>query len=291
MTGIVEKITQEHPCFSLDRPNNKGRIHLPVSPGCNIECKFCDRKISATEQRPGVTAQVISPLEALEVVRKSLALAPEITVAGVAGPGEALATPYALETFRLIGKEFPRLIKCMSTNGLLLEDSADEIINAGLNTLTVTVNEVYPNEQAMICGRIRYRGEVYEGTDAARLLISKQLAGIQKIKTAGITIKVNTVLVSGINDSHIADIAKAVREAGADLYNIIPLIPRYEMSNNAPPSCSQIDKARIEAEKYIQVFRHCQHCRADAVGVPGGKDYGERIYLNRVSQSNTFSHG
>jgi len=290
MTAITE-ILSEHPCFSLDRPNNKGRIHLPVSPGCNIECKFCDRKINATENRPGVTAQVITPLEALETVRKALALAPEITVAGIAGPGEALATPYALETFRLIGKEFPRLIKCMSTNGLLLEDSADEVINAGVNTLTVTVNEVYPAEQALICGGIRYKDEVYEGTQAAGLLISKQLAGIRRIKAAGITVKVNTVLVPGINDSHIADIAKAVREAGADLYNIIPLIPRHEMSNNAPPSCLQIDKARTEAEKYIRVFRHCQHCRADAVGVPGGKDYGERIYLNRVSQSNTFSHG
>jgi nitrogen fixation protein NifB len=290
MTAITE-ILAEHPCFSLDRPNNKGRIHLPVSPGCNIECRFCDRKINTKENCPGVTALVISPQEALEVVKESLALAPEITVAGIAGPGEALATPYALETFRLIGKEFPRLIKCMSTNGLLLEDSADEVINAGVNTLTVTINEIYPAEQAQICGRIQYKDEMYEGTQAAGLLISKQLAGIRRINAAGIAVKVNTVLVPGINDSHIADIAKAVREAGAGLYNIIPLIPRHEMSNNAPPSCLQIDKARTEAEKYIQVFRHCQHCRADAVGVPGGKDYGKRIYMNRVSQNNTFSHG
>jgi len=291
MTAMTETIIQEHPCFSLDRPNNKGRIHLPVSPGCNIECKFCDRKINTTEQRPGVTAQVISPQEALEVVRKSLDLSPEITVIGIAGPGEALATPYALETFHLIGKEFPGLIKCMSTNGLLLEDLADEIINAGVNTLTVTVNEIYPNKQAQICGRIRYKGEVYEGTEAARLLISRQIAGIRRIRAAGIMIKVNTVLVPGINDTHIADIAQAVHEAGADLYNIIPLIPQHEMSDNTPPSCFQIDKARTEAEKYIRVFRHCQHCRADAVGVPGGKDYGERIYLDRVSHSATFSHG
>jgi len=291
MTLTAETLAQEHPCFSLDRPNNKGRIHLPVSPGCNIECKFCDRKINATENCPGVTAQIISPQEALEVVRKSLALAPEITVVGIAGPGEALATPYALETFRLINKEFPSLIKCMSTNGLLLEDSADEIINAGINTLTVTVNEVYPAEQAKICARIRYKDKIYEGIDAARLLIEKQLSGIHRIKAANVTVKVNTVLVPGINDAHIGDIARAVHEAGADLYNIIPLIPRHEMSNNAPATCFQIDKARTEAEKYIRVFRHCQHCRADAVGVPGGKDYGERIYLNRVAQNNTFSHG
>jgi nitrogen fixation protein NifB len=286
-----ERITLEHPCFSLDRPNNKGRIHLPVSPGCNIECKFCDRKINTTENRPGVTARVISPQEALEVVRRSLELSPEITVAGIAGPGEALATPYAIETFRLIGKEFPALIKCMSTNGLLLEDSADEVINAGINTLTVTINDVYPETQEKICARIRYRDKVYEGAEAARMLIDRQLAGIRRVKAAGVIVKVNTVLVPGINDIHIGDIARAVSEAGADLYNIIPLIPQHEMSDNSAPACFQIDKARSEAEKFIKVFRHCQHCRADAVGVPGGKDYGEQIYLNRVSQNNTFSHG
>jgi nitrogen fixation protein NifB len=286
-----KEISAVHPCFSFGRPNNKGRIHLPVSPGCNIACKFCERSINTTEQRPGVTAQIITPQEALDVVRKAVTLLPDITVVGIAGPGDTLATPYALETFRLIKQEFSHLIKCMSTNGLLLPEKATELVNAGIDTLTVTVNDIYPQTLQMLCDRISYGGKFLTGETAAKTLIANQLDGIRKVTKAGMIVKVNTVLVPRINGNHIADIAKAVKEAGATLYNIIPLIPQHELAWCNTPTCGEIDNARTDAEKYIQVFRHCQHCRADAIGVPWRKDYGEQIYMKRVTQENTFSHG
>jgi len=238
-----------------------------------------------------VTGQILLPEQALDTVRSSVALAPEITVVGIAGPGDTLATSYAFETFRLIKKEFPKLIKCMSTNGLLLEDKAEEIIETGIDTLTVTVNDVYPNTLAKLVEQITYKGETYRGKEGARILIDKQLAGMRLVSDAGAIIKVNTVLVPEINGAHIGEIARTVKEAGASIYNIIPLIPQNEFACCNVPTCAEIDRARTDAEKYIQVFRHCQHCRADAIGVPGGKDYGERIYLSRTSQGNTFAHG
>lgn len=285
-----KNLQQSHPCFGGHK-NNKGRIHLPVSPGCNIECKFCDRKINAEEKRPGVTAAIIKPQEALEVIEKALKLCPDITVAGIAGPGDTLATDYALETFRLIKDAFPDLMKCMSTNGLLLYERADEIIEVGIDSLTVTVNAVDPEIESKINGAILYHGVKYEGVEAAKILIENQLRGIKKIADAGITIKVNTVLVPGINEEHIEEVAKAVSEAGAKIYNIIPLIPQHELADVPEPTCLQIDEARTKAGKYIDVFRHCQRCRADAVGVPGQKDYGDQIYLNRIAHKDTFSHG
>jgi nitrogen fixation protein NifB len=289
-------LEMEHPCFALGKPNNKGRIHLPVSPGCNIECQFCERSINSTERRPGVTAQVITPEESIDIVRRALELSPNLTVVGIAGPGDTLATPYALDTFRLIKKDFPDLIRCMSTNGLLLPDKAAEVIEVGIDTLTVTVNDIYPETLRHICGKVLYRGEVLEGIAAAKQLIANQLEGIRIVAAAGTTVKVNTVLVPELNDAHIGDIAKAVSEAGASVYNIIPLIPQNKMSDWLPPSCNDTDSARRDAEKYIRVFRHCQHCRADAIGVPGGEDYssrvyGERIHQKRISSENTFSHG
>jgi nitrogen fixation protein NifB len=287
----IKEMTNIHPCFAMGRPNNKGRIHLPVSPGCNIACKFCERSVNSTEQRPGVTAKVIIPQEAIEIVRRSLALSPDITVVGIAGPGDTLATSYALETFRLIRREFPELILCMSTNGLLLPEKTEELLQIGIDTLTVTINDIYPETLVGINNRIIYQGRLIEGEKAAGILIANQLDGIRRLSSAGMIVKVNTVLVPGINDSHIADIAQTVSSAGASLYNIIPLIPRHELSQCASPSCLQIDNARLEAEQYIDVFRHCQHCRADAIGIPGGVDYGERIYNKRMLPENTFSHG
>lgn len=285
-----ENLKNSHPCFGGQK-KNKGRIHLPVSPGCNIECKFCDRKINDYEQRPGVTSSIIKPQEALAIIKRSLELCPDITVAGIAGPGDTLATNYALETFRLIKEEFPEIIKCMSTNGLLLNEKAEELIRVGIDSLTVTVNAVDKRILAKLCSGILYHGVRYEGEEAAGILIKNQLAGIKKIAAAGITIKVNTVLVPGINDGHIEEIAKTVSEAGAAIYNIIPLIPQHELSDCESPSCSQIDGARLKAEKYIDVFRHCQRCRADAIGVPGEQDFGDQIYFNRIALRETFSHG
>jgi nitrogen fixation protein NifB len=287
----LKELSVSHPCFALGRPNNKGRIHLPVSPGCNITCKFCERSINATEQRPGVTAEIISPEEAVEVVRKALTLSDGLNVVGIAGPGDTLATPFALDTFRLVKEAFPHLLRCMSTNGLLLEDRAEELLEVGIDTLTVTVNETDPETLALLCGRVVYRSKAYTGPEGASLLIQKQLAGIRRMAAAGVVIKVNTVLAPAINGSHINTIARTVKEAGATLYNLIPLIPQHELAWCDAPTCTEIDEARMLAEQYIDVFRHCQHCRADAIGVPGGRDYGEQIYLSRCSTPNTFSHG
>lgn len=286
-----EQLTNKHPCFALGKKGSTGRIHLPISPTCNIECKFCDRKINDYENRPGVARDVIKPEEAIDVVKRSLELCPDITVAGIAGPGDTLASDYALETFRLIGKEFPDIIKCMSTNGLLLAEKADEVIESGVDSLTVTVNAVNPEIEAKLNGGILYHGVHYRGVEAAEILIKNQLEGIRRVSSAGITIKVNTVFVPGINDDHIEEIAKTVSEAGASIYNIIPLIPQNELADCRAPSCSEIDTARQKCEKYIDVFRHCQRCRADAIGIPGEKDFGEQIYLKRVSRKDTFSHG
>ncbi len=290
MSNNYENLKNSHPCFGGHK-NNVGRIHLPVSPGCNISCKFCDRVINDDEERPGVTSKVITPAEALDVVKKSLALCPEITVAGIAGPGDTLATDYALDTFRLIKQHYPKLIKCMSTNGLLLNEKADEIIEVGIDSLTVTVNAVNPVIEAQLNRDIVYHGKRYEGVEAAEILIENQIKGIKKVTDAGMTVKVNTVLVPGINDHHIEEVAKTVKAAGASIYNIIPLIPQSDLKACKAPVCAEIDAARTVAGKYIDVFRHCQRCRADAVGIPGGKDYGDQIYQRRIAVKDTFSHG
>lgn len=290
MANTYEQLQKSHPCFGGNRANT-GRIHLPVSPGCNISCRFCDRQINDVEERPGVASRVLTPLQALEVLDRAISLCPEIAVAGIAGPGDTLATGYALETFRLIKKYHPDLISCMSTNGLLLYEKAEEILTAGVKSITVTVNAVDPEIEAKLNRWIVYHGKAYEGYEAAAILIENQLKGIRRIAEAGVTVKVNTVLVPSVNGNHIGDIARAVKEAGASIYNIIPLIPQSDLSGERAPDCREIDEARGVAEKYIDVFRHCRHCRADAAGLLGGKDIGDMLYERRIGESDTFSHG
>lgn len=290
MSNTYRDLQRSHPCFGGQK-NHSGRIHLPVSPGCNIACRFCDRTINDVEQRPGVTSKILKPEEIVEIIRKSLELCPEIKVAGIAGPGDTLATDSALDSFRLVKQHFPSLIKCMSTNGLLLYERADEIIDICIDSLTVTVNAIDPYIEEKLNKYIIFHGKRIDGVEGARILIDNQLNGIEKIAKAGITIKVNTVLVPEINGNNIEEIAKKVGELGASIYNIIPLIPQYELKDYKEPTCAEIDAARTKAEKYIDVFRHCQRCRADAIGIPGEKEVGSQIYQKHLGIKETFSHG
>lgn len=294
MPRTLSELRSAHPCFAYGAPNNKGRVHLPVSPGCNLLCRFCQRDVNARygeDNRPGVAGGVISPDEAVDVLRRAVALCPEITVAGIAGPGDTLATPFALETFRKIKAAFPDILRCMSTNGLLLDEKADEVIDAGVDTLTVTVNAVDPDILSKINGGIIWRGRLIHGREASEILIENQLRGIEKVAKAGVTVKVNTVLIPEINAGHVPTVAETVAAKGAQLYNIIPLIPQHELAWCTRPDCALLDETRQRCEQYLRVFRHCQHCRADAAGIPGGKDVSKQLYIRPVTLENTFSHG
>lgn len=290
MPNNYKDLQSSHPCFGGHK-NNAGRIHLPVSPGCNIACRFCDRSINDVEERPGVTSKILKPAETVDILERALALCPDIRVAGIAGPGDTLATDNAIETFRIVGERFPQLLKCLSTNGLLLRERADELIAAGIDSLTVTVNAVDPAIEAELNDYVIYHGRRYEGVTGAKILIRNQLEGIRKIAAAGITVKVNTVLVPEINGEHIEEIARTVSAAGASIYNIIPLIPQHKLKDYHAPTCAEIEAARARAGRYIDVFRHCQRCRADAVGVPGRSEFGDQIYQRRLRVKETFSHG
>ena len=292
MPKSFSELKTQHPCFASHGATT-GRIHLPVCPGCNIACRFCERSLNDTENRPGVTAKVLKPAETIPLIKKALEISPEIKVAGIAGPGDTLASDNALKTFKLIGKHYPELIKCMSTNGLLLAERADEIIKTGIDSLTVTVNAVDPEIEAKLNDYIIWHGKKIEGVEGAKILIENQLAGIRKIAAAGMTVKVNTVLVPRINGNHIGEIAKTVAAAGAQKYNIIPLIPTAKLADEPAPTCQEIHAARAQAAQYIELFLHCNHCRADAVGVPGRTEFSKSLYANFGSNGikENFSHG
>jgi len=282
-----------HPCFSLTPEGHakSGRLHLPVSPACNITCRFCRRDFNRDEQRPGVARGLVTVDQAVEVVGRALELCPTISVVGIAGPGDTLCTDHALRAFRLIHDAFPDLINCLSTNGLLLAEKAEQVIAAGVGTVTVTVNAVDPTIQAEISPTITYRGHRLTGLPAAERLIANQIEGIRRIVALGGVIKVNTVLIPGLNDGHIETVARRVAEAGASMINLIPLLPGHEFADRPAPTARHLAQAQAEAGRHLTVFSHCSRCRADACGIPGLTDFSDALYAGRPAQESTFSHG
>ncbi len=258
----------EHPCYDKNAQHKYGRIHLAVAPKCNIQCNFCVREFDCVnESRPGVTSKVLGPEEALEKTKLVLKEYPFIKVVAIAGPGDPLANDETFETLELIRNEFPDITLCMSTNGLLLPEKISEMLRVGVSTLTVTVNAIDPEIQAQIVDHIVYHGKVYRGVEAAEIQIKNQLDGIKAAVEAGIVLKVNTVLVPGINDKHVVEIAKKLNELGVYIMNIMPLICQGAFADFEPPTAEERKAAQASCEPYVMQMRHCRQCRADAYGL------------------------
>lgn len=270
ISNDMKRKISEHPCYSPDAQHKFGRLHLAVAPSCNIQCNYCDRKFDCVnESRPGVTSEVLSPQEALERTTRILEKNPYITVIGIAGPGDPLDNDETFETFRLIREKFPDITLCISTNGLLLPDRFEELLESNVETLTVTMNAFDPEIQKDIVGMVYYGGKKYEGKEAAELLIQKQTEGIKKAVEAGITVKINTVLIPGINDKHIVELAKKMNEMGVYIMNVMPLINQAAFADITPPTDKEKKEIQDACAPYVKQMRHCRQCRSDAYGLLG----------------------
>jgi nitrogen fixation protein NifB len=273
-----------HPCYNEKAHFTTARIHLPVAPRCNIQCNYCIRKLDKCEHRPGVAGSILNPREALVRVDKYFKEMPNLKVVGIAGPGEALANEETFETMRLVHEKYPELIKCVASNGLMLSERVDDLVKAGVTSVTVTINAVDPEVGAKIYSFVRYHDKTYKGVEGAKLLIEKQFEGVKKASEAGLNVKVNTVLIPEINFEQIKEVAKKAAENGAIIMNIIPMIPLHRFEKERPPECDELTMARTIAEEFLPQFRLCRQCRADAVGVPGAEPCGSPVQQRTSSE-------
>jgi nitrogen fixation protein NifB len=277
-------LIETHPCFSEKAHHTFGRIHLPVAPACNIQCRYCIRKFDcANESRPGITSKVLTQPEAIERIRALVERNDRLTVVGIAGPGDPLANPDTYQVLRQINNEFPDLTLCLSTNGLLLPDRLEDIIAAGVQSLTVTINAVSVNTAASVYAWTLYEGKRYEGREAAQLMLRNQWRGLSEAVKSGLVVKVNTVYIPGVNDTEIPMIAEQAGSLGVHIMNIIPLIPQAEFGHLKRPDHNAISAMRDKCRPCVPQMSHCRQCRADACGILGeDKDMELEVLMARI---------
>ena len=258
-----------HPCFDVEASRHWARVHLPVAPECNIVCAYCDRRYDcANESRPGVASSMMTPEEAGRHLRHILTTTSNTSVAGIAGPGDPMATPETtLATIRLIGKMGVNL--CLSTNGLNLAEYVPELKRLGVNYVTLTINAVDPVIGGQIYLAVRHQGGTLTGTEGAAFLLQRQVKALTALKRHGMTVKINTVVIPGINDAHVAEIARFAAAHRADYMNCLGLIPvaGTPMSNISSPAPAMMQEIRDMADLHIRQMRLCARCRADASGL------------------------
>lgn len=262
-----------HPCFDAKVSHLYGRVHLPVATDCNIQCNFCNRKYDCVnENRPGVTSAILSPQQSMHYLERVMLKKTNISVVGIAGPGEPFANPEnTLKTLSMVRVRFPDILLCVATNGLNILNYIDELAGLRVNHVTITVNAVTPEVGAKVYSWVRYQKRIYRGIEAAAILKFLQLESIKALKERNIIVKINSIIIPGVNDTHIIDVAKKTAALGADIFNCIPLVPSKDTSFESfkEPDSTLVTDVRKQAEQYIPQVYHCRRCRADAAGLLG----------------------
>jgi nitrogen fixation protein NifB len=273
---IWEKV-KNHPCYSEEAHHHYARMHVAVAPACNIQCNYCNRKYDcANESRPGVVSEKLTPEQAAKKVLAVASAIPQMTVLGIAGPGDPLANPgKTFKTFELISEAAPDIKLCLSTNGLALPDHVETIKRFNVDHVTITINMTDPDIGAEIYPWVFWKHKRVTGKDAAKILTDRQLQGLEMLTANGILCKVNSVMIPGVNDDHLVTVNREVKSRGAFLHNIMPLISAPEhgtvfgLNGQRGPSAQELKALQDSCEGEMNMMRHCRQCRADAVGLLG----------------------
>lgn len=286
ITADIQEKINNHPCYSEGAHQHYARIHVAVAPACNIQCNYCNRKYDCSnESRPGVTSGKLSPEEAVKKVLYVGGDIQQLSVVGIAGPGDALANPKAtFKTFKMLQEKAPDLKLCLSTNGLRLPEFIDQIVKYNVDHVTVTINSVDETGEigAKIYPWVNWNHKKVFGKEGAKILLEQQLKGIQMLTERGILVKANSVLIPGVNDQELPNVVKKLKEMNVFLHNIMPLLSAPEFGtkfglDGVPSATDQETMAVQEAcGMDMNLMKHCRQCRADAVGLIG-EDRGEEF--------------
>jgi cyclic pyranopterin phosphate synthase len=173
--------------MTLKDPFNRPVSNLRVSltPKCNLSCIYCHREGEKDPKNP------LSAAEIAEVIRVAAGFGiRSIKFTG----GEPLLRPDLTEIVRSVpaGVE-----SSLTTNGTLLADLAAHPKQAGLRRVNVSIDSLDPATYKKIAGTDRL-SDVLEGIDAA-------------LATGLTPVKLNMVVLKGINDNEIDDFLAYVR--------------------------------------------------------------------------------
>jgi nitrogen fixation protein NifB len=159
----------------------------------------------------------------------------------------------------------------VATNGLNLVPHIDALERLKASHVTLTVNAVDPAIGAKIYSWMRVGKRVMRADEGAAVLLSRQLEAIQMLKDRGILVKVNSIILPGINEDHIETVARRMAGLGVDLFNAMPYYPNAgsDFEHLQEPGKDTVAAIREKAARHVKQMRHCTRCRADAVGLLG----------------------
>ncbi len=167
-------------------------LRVSVTDRCNFRCFFCmppDREIPFLSREDLLSYEEIRDL--VRILRNAGVRKVRIT------GGEPLMR---LHLENLIAQLSPLVEDlALTTNGYLLPEKAEHLRRAGLRRITISLTTLKAERLRAIAGR--------------DVSLSTVIAGIEAAHQAGFSpVKINTVVVRGVNDDEILNIAEFCRE-------------------------------------------------------------------------------
>ncbi|WP_373483644.1 GTP 3',8-cyclase MoaA [Acetobacterium sp.] len=179
-------------------------MRISVTQKCNLKCIYCDPD---GENCKGSEDDSLTPRE-LEKITRSMVNAGirKIRITG----GEPLLRRDICEIISRIAKIDGIEDICMTTNGIHLLKMAGDLKAAGLRRINISLDSLKPEKFKFITG----------GGD-----LKRTMDGIDRTLELGMTpVKINTVLIKGINDDEIDDLIELTRNRPIEV-RFIELMP------------------------------------------------------------------
>jgi cyclic pyranopterin phosphate synthase len=176
-----------------------GRTHddlrVSVTDRCNLRCTYCMPQDPEWFSR----TELLSYEELLRVVR--ILMQRGVRKIRLTG-GEPLLRRDLPKFVEMLAVEGPDDLS-LTTNGLLLDEYASPLAAAGLRRINVSLDTLRPDRFAAM---------------TRRPLLTRVMRGLEAATAAGLSpIKINTVLVRGVNDDEVEALTGQAREAGWEL--------------------------------------------------------------------------
>ena len=182
-------------------PDRLGRplrnLRLSVTDRCNLRCQYC---MPEAEYAWLPKANVLTYEEMLRLVRVFVRLGVDkVRLTG----GEPLLRSDVASLVEMLAAEPGLQELAMTTNGVLLADKAMALKQAGLRRITVSLDTLDPATYRQL---------------ARRDDLQRTLAGIDAARAAGFAeIKLDTVVIAGVNDGELANLLDYARSIGAEV--------------------------------------------------------------------------
>jgi cyclic pyranopterin phosphate synthase len=217
--------------------DNYGRtinyVRISVTDRCDLRCRYCmAERMQFLPRREILSLEEIAALADIFIARG----VSKIRLTG----GEPLVRRGVLELAGAIGKRIGAGLDelTMTTNATRLEHFASGLYDAGIRRLNVSLDSL----------RLDRFAHITRGGDLAQVL-----RGIEAARSAGLTVKINTVALAGINDDELADILRWCGREGHDL-TLIETMPLGEVEEDRTEHYLPLDRVRRDLERSFDLI-------------------------------------